>query len=104
MAFTASATVLASVEQVVETFSDEAFVRHVAEQAGGGRVPGGAQRHQGCVRQCLPRAAPNQMLRPEGEQTDGSVEGTVVVSIPFAGKKIAATAEPYVGKTLSVQP
>jgi hypothetical protein len=45
----------------------------------------------------------DQTLRPEGEQTHVTVEGTVVANIPFVGKKIAAAAEPYVGKALSLQ-
>lgn len=154
MAVTASTIVPAPVEQVVETFADEAFVRHVAEKAGGtlesfavsgattgaftvttvramsaDRLPDVAKRFVGSsvhLTQTDTYQAPaadgsravhsdvkiasmpvsgsaDQTLRPEGEQTHVSVTGTVVANIPFVGQKIAAAAEPYVGKALSLQ-
>lgn len=43
-----------------------------------------------------------QTLTAVGEATKVDVNGEVNSSIPFVGKKIAATAEPYAGKALSL--
>lgn len=43
----------------------------------------------------------NQKLEAQGETTNISVNGEVKCGIPLVGKKIAAAAEPYVGKVLS---
>ncbi|KAA9393149.1 DUF2505 domain-containing protein [Kocuria coralli] len=44
-----------------------------------------------------------QLLKAEGEKTQVSVEMTLTTKIPLVGAKIAAAAEPYVGKALSLQ-
>ncbi|GEO94629.1 DUF2505 domain-containing protein [Kocuria turfanensis] len=154
MAVTASTTVPATVEQVVATFADEAFVRHVAGKAGAtlesferlgettgaftvttvrampaDRLPDVAQRFVGPalhVTQTDAYEAPaadgsrvvrsdikvaslpvsgsaHQTLRPQGEQTEVHVDCTVEANIPFVGKQVAAAAEPYVSKALSLQ-
>lgn len=154
MAVTASTTVPATVEQVVATFADEAFVRHVAQRAGAtlesfevsgetagaftvttvrampaDRLPDVAKRFVGSsvhltqtdayeapaadgsrtVRSDIQVASlpvsgsAEQSLRPQGGQTEVHVECTVEANIPFVGKKVAAAAEPYVSKALSLQ-
>ena len=154
MAVTASTTVPAPVEQVVATFADEAFVRHVAEKAGATlesfevsgattgaftvttvramsseRLPEVARRFVGAsvhltqtdayeapaadgsrvVRSDITVASlpvsgsADQTLRAQGEQTEVHVDCTVEANIPFVGKKVAAAAEPYVSKALSLQ-
>ena len=154
MAVTASTTVPAPVDQVVATFSDEAFVRHVAEKAGAtlesfevsgattgaftvttvrtlsaDRLPDVARRFVGSsvritqtdayeapaadgsrtVRSDITMAAlpvsgsADQTLRPQGGSTEVHVDCTVEANIPFVGKQVAAAAEPYVGKALSLQ-
>lgn len=47
-------------------------------------------------------AQATQKLTPEGEQTRLDVNGEVSCSIPLVGKKIAAVAEPQVGRVLKV--
>ena len=47
-------------------------------------------------------AQATQKLTPEGEQTRLDVNGEVSCSIPLVGKKIAAAAEPQVGRVLKV--
>ena len=47
-------------------------------------------------------AQATQHLIPEGEQTRLDVNGEVSCSIPLVGKKIAAAAEPQVGRVLTV--
>lgn len=47
-------------------------------------------------------ATATQKLVAEGEQTRVDVEGEVSCSIPLVGKKIAAAAEPQVGRVLKV--
>lgn len=42
-----------------------------------------------------------QTLTPQGESTVANVEGEVKCSIPLVGKKIAATAEPQIGRVFS---
>lgn len=44
-----------------------------------------------------------QSLKPSGEETVVDVSGDVVANIPLVGKKIAAAAEPYIGKALTLQ-
>lgn len=44
-----------------------------------------------------------QRLQAKGDQTSVSVELVLNVKIPLIGSKLAATAEPYVGKALSLQ-
>lgn len=44
-----------------------------------------------------------QRLIAEGTSTRVDVEGNVTSSIPFMGAKIAAAAEPYIGKALNIQ-
>ncbi|MDO5619072.1 DUF2505 domain-containing protein [Kocuria sp.] len=44
-----------------------------------------------------------QRLQAKGEQTSVSVDLSLNVKIPLVGGKLAATAEPYVGKALSLQ-
>lgn len=44
-----------------------------------------------------------QRLQAAGEQTTVSVNLTLNVKIPLVGSKLAATAEPYVGKALALQ-
>lgn len=46
-------------------------------------------------------ATANQQLAAQGETTVITVDGEVKCGIPLVGKKIAAAAEPYVGKVLS---
>ncbi|MFW0109032.1 DUF2505 domain-containing protein, partial [Rothia sp. P7181] len=46
-------------------------------------------------------ARATQKLTASGEKTVIEVSGQVSCSIPLVGKKIAAAAEPYVGKVLS---
>ena len=46
-------------------------------------------------------AKASQQLLPQGEQTVIKVSGEVTCGIPLVGKKIAATAEPYVGKVMT---
>lgn len=154
MAVTASTTVPAPVDQVVTTFADEAFVRHVAEKAGATlesfevsgetsgaftvttvramsseRLPDVARKFVGpsvhltqtdayeapaadgsrLVRSDIKVASlpvsgsADQTLRPLGEQTEVHVDCTVEANIPFIGPKVAAAAEPYVSKALSLQ-
>ncbi len=154
MAVTASTTVPASVDQVVATFADEAFVRHVAEKAGAtlesfqlsgettgafivttvrampaDRLPEMAKKFVGSsvhltqtdayeapaadgsrtVRSDITVASlpvsgsADQTLRPQGDQTEVHVDCTVEANIPFVGKQVAAAAEPYVSKALSLQ-
>ncbi|MFI7583263.1 DUF2505 domain-containing protein [Kocuria sp. M1N1S27] len=154
MAVTASTTVPAPVDQVVATFADEAFVRHVAEKAGAtlesfevsgetsgafivttvramsaDRLPDMAKRFVGdsvhltqtdayeapaedgsrTVRSDIRVASlpvsgsADQTLRAVGEQTEVNVDCTVEANIPFVGKQVAAAAEPYIGKALSLQ-
>lgn len=43
-----------------------------------------------------------QSLVPQGETTVANVEGEVNCSIPLVGKKIAAAAEPQIGRVFSV--
>lgn len=45
----------------------------------------------------------SQSLKPTGESTLIDVSGDVVANIPLVGKKIAAAAEPYIGKALTLQ-
>ena len=47
-------------------------------------------------------AQATKKLTPEGEQTRLDVNGEVSCSIPLVGKKIAAAAEPQVGRVLKV--
>lgn len=47
-------------------------------------------------------AQATQKLTPESEQTRLDVNGEVSCSIPLVGKKIAAAAEPQVGRVLKV--
>lgn len=154
MAVTATTTVPAPVERVVETFADEAFVRHVAQKAGATlesfelagptdgaftvttvrsmsaeRLPDVAKKFVGAsvrLTQTDAYGAPaadgsrtvrsdiavaslpvsgsaDQILRPLGEQTEVHVDCTVEAKIPIVGKKVAAAAEPYVSKALSLQ-
>lgn len=45
-----------------------------------------------------------QTIKPLGEEeTSVDVSGEVQASIPLVGKKIAAAAEPYIGKALTLQ-
>ena len=44
-----------------------------------------------------------QSLRPSGDSTVIDVSGDVFANIPLVGKKIAAAAEPYIGKALTLQ-
>lgn len=44
-----------------------------------------------------------QSLKPAGEETVIDVTGDVFANIPLVGKKIAAAAEPYIGKALTLQ-
>jgi Protein of unknown function (DUF2505) len=44
-----------------------------------------------------------QHVRADGDGTELSLEGSVNSSIPFLGPKIAAAAEPMVGKALNLQ-
>ena len=46
-------------------------------------------------------AKASQQLVPQGEQTVINVSGEVSCGIPLVGKKIAAAAEPYVGKVMT---
>lgn len=46
-------------------------------------------------------ATATQQLKPQGEQTVINVSGEVTCGIPLVGKKIAAAAEPYVGRVLT---
>lgn len=46
-------------------------------------------------------ATATQTLAPQGEKTVINVTGEVTCGIPLVGKKIAAAAEPYVGKVLT---
>ena len=49
-------------------------------------------------------ATATQALKPVGEQeTSVDVSGEVQANIPLVGKKIAAAAEPYIGKALTLQ-
>ncbi|MDO4919638.1 DUF2505 domain-containing protein [Kocuria sp.] len=49
-------------------------------------------------------ATAQQSIRPMGEsETSVDVTGEVQASIPLVGKKIAAAAEPYIGKALTLQ-
>ena len=49
-------------------------------------------------------ATATQAVKPMGEQeTAVDVTGEVQANIPLVGKKIAATAEPYIGKALTLQ-
>lgn len=45
-------------------------------------------------------AKASQSLVPQGDQTVINVSGEVTCGIPLVGKKIAAAAEPYVGKVM----
>ena len=47
-------------------------------------------------------AKASQALVSQGEQTRVDVNGEVSCSIPLVGKKIAASAEPQVGRVLKV--
>ena len=47
-------------------------------------------------------AQATQHLIPEGDKTRLDVNGEVSCSIPLVGKKIAASAEPQVGRVLKV--
>lgn len=44
-----------------------------------------------------------QRLEAQGEKTKVSVDVALTVKIPLVGGKVAAAAEPYVGKALSLQ-
>lgn len=48
-------------------------------------------------------AKATQKLVAQGDSTVVELEGEVTSSIPFMGKKIAAAAEPYLGKALNLQ-
>ena len=49
-------------------------------------------------------ATAQQQVKPLGEQeTSVDVTGEVQANIPLVGKKIAAAAEPYIGKALTLQ-
>ena len=154
MAVTASTTVPAPVEQVVVTFRDEEFIRHVTHRAGAtlesvevdgdvearftvttvramdaAKLPEMARKFVGSsvrVTQVDRYADPDaegvrvvsteiqvaslpvsgtatQRLSPQGEHTEVHVECVVQASIPFVGKQIAAAAEPFVSKAISLQ-
>lgn len=154
MAVTATTTVPAPVHRVVETFADEAFIKHVCDRAGAAlesvevtgdraaaftvttvramaadRLPDAAKRFVGAsvrltqtdayeapaadgsrtVRSEIKVAAlpvsgsATQTLSAQGDATRVDVDCVVEANIPFVGKKVAAAAEPYVGKALSLQ-
>ena len=154
MSVNASSTVKAPVATVVETFVDEAFVRHVSEKAGtrlesfevsgdtattftvttvrsmgADKLPdvvqkfvkGGVKLHQvdsydapaqdgsrGVRTEIKAGGLPvgataTQQLTATGEVTKIDVAGSVQANIPLVGKKIAAAAEPYIGKALTLQ-
>lgn len=44
-----------------------------------------------------------QRLQAQGDQTAVAVNMSLTVKIPLVGSKLASTAEPYVGKALSLQ-
>ena len=49
-------------------------------------------------------ATAHQTIKPLGEnETSVDVTGEVQANIPLVGKKIAAAAEPYIGKALTLQ-
>lgn len=154
MAVNARQTIKAPVEKVIETFTDEAFNRHVAERGGAALVSQEVQgdtsgpftvtivRSMGADK--LPDMAKKfvkngltitqvdtwsgprdngsrdiqtevsvggmpvsgsgtQQLIASGDTTDVVVDVTVKANIPLVGGKLAAAAEPYVGKALSLQ-
>ncbi|GGG43308.1 hypothetical protein GCM10011374_02100 [Kocuria dechangensis] len=154
MAVTASTVVTAPVQQVVVTFTDEEFIRHVAHRAGAtlesvdvdgdvtadfkvttvramsaDRLPEMARKFVGSsvrLTQVDSYSTPDadglrivsteikvaalpvsgtatQTLTPQGEHTEVHVDCVVEANIPFVGKKIAAAAEPFIGKALSLQ-
>jgi len=152
MAVQESTVINASVEQVIEAFSNEDFARFVCSEVGvefgsfsvsgdtaeftattertvpAERVPDIARKFVGngvAMTQVDTVSAPaadgsrtvstevkvngvpvsaqaTQKLTPEGEQTRLDVNGEVSCSIPLVGKKIAAAAEPQVGRVLKV--
>ncbi len=154
MAVNASQTINAPVDKVIETFTDEAFNRHVAERGGATLVSQSVEgdtsgpfkvtivRSMGAEK--LPEMAQKfvkggltvtqvdtwsgprengsrdvqtevsvggmpvsgsgtQTLAAKGETTDVVVDVTVKANVPLVGGKLAAMAEPYVGKALSLQ-
>ena len=154
MSVTASSTVQAPVATVIDTFVDEAFVRHVSEKAGtrleSFEVSGntdtaftvttvrsmGAEKLPEAVRKFIKAgvklrqvdsydapsgdgsrhvrteitagglpvgATASQQIAATGGQTKIDVDGSVQANIPLVGKKIAAAAEPYIGKALTLQ-
>ena len=48
-------------------------------------------------------ATASQQLTATGDETKIDVNGSVQANIPLVGKKIAAAAEPYIGKALTLQ-
>ena len=48
-------------------------------------------------------ASASQRLQAAGEKTTVEVRGEVTANIPLVGKKIAAAAEPYIGRAIGLQ-
>lgn len=48
-------------------------------------------------------ATATQQLTATGNETKIDVDGSVQANIPLVGKKLAAAAEPYIGKALTLQ-
>ena len=125
MAVQESTVINASVEQVVEALSSEDFARFVCSEAGVAfgsfmfvvncvfmsqgdsvRAPGASRARtvttEVKVNGIPVSASATQHLIPEGDKTRLDVNGEVSCSIPLVGKKIAAAAEPQVGRVLKV--
>lgn len=154
MPVNASTTIKAPLDTVLNTFVDEAFVRHVSDRAGtklesfevsgdtntaftvttvrtmsADKLPDVVQKFvKGAIKlnqvdtyeapaadgsrnarteikaHGLPVGADaTQTLTSTNDETLVEVTGDVVANIPLVGKKIAAAAEPYIGKALTLQ-
>lgn len=154
MPVNASTTIKAPLDTVLNTFVDEAFVRHVSDRAGtqlesfevsgdtntaftvttvrtmsADKLPDVVQKFvKGAIKLSqvdtydapatdgsrnvrteikahgLPVGAnATQTLTSTNDETLVEVTGDVVANIPLVGKKIAAAAEPYIGKALTLQ-
>ena len=154
MPVNASTTIKAPLDTVLNTFVDEAFVRHVSDRAGttlesfevsgdtttaftvttvrtmsADKLPDVVQKFvKGAIKlnqvdtydapaadgsrdarteikaHGLPVGAnATQTLTSTNDETLVEVTGDVVANIPLVGKKIAAAAEPYIGKALTLQ-
>ena len=154
MPVNASTTIKAPLDTVLNTFVDEAFVRHVSDRTGttlesfevsgdtttaftvttvrtmsADKLPDVVQKFvKGAIKlnqvdtydapaadgsrdarteikaHGLPVGAnATQTLTSTNDETLVEVTGDVVANIPLVGKKIAAAAEPYIGKALTLQ-